>query len=183
MISEHLPNNCYASRVMPSVDGAVIHYISARYTKPNNPFDRDAITDILKQYKFSYKYLIERDGTRVELVPGNHVAYHAGFSRMNDRDMCNEFTVGIALAGGSLWPYTDEQIIELGKLLIELMTEHRFNSDWIKGHDEVREAWNETYPDNAEDRKRDPGAHFPWEIVKGMIASVSMQVKYEQSLK
>lgn len=35
-----LPDNCYSKNVI-EVDGAVIHFISARYTIPNDPFNLD----------------------------------------------------------------------------------------------------------------------------------------------
>lgn len=183
MIRVHLPSKCYSSRVMSSVDGAVIHFISAKNIDPSDPFNRQVIMDILKRYGFSYHYLIERDGTVVELVPDNHRAYHAGKSIMNGRENCNNFTRGIVLAGGSEWDYINEQIIELGKVLIKDMTEHSYNSDWVQGHDDVRANWNAKYPNKKEVVKVDPGSHFSWEILRDMIASVSMQIKYEQSLK
>lgn len=176
MIKKHLPSNCYASRKMQSVDGAVIHFISAKNVKPNNPFDLDAILDILKEYKFSATYLIRRDGDVVELVPDLHVTYHAGYSIMNGREGCNEFTIGIELEGGTDWDYTDDQMTALGDLLAQLMTEHQFTLDWIKGHDTVRKAWNETYPDKKVSVKVDPGEHFNWKALNEMLYNVSQAV-------
>ena len=158
---------------MKSVDGAVIHFISARNTKPKNPFNLDAILDIFKEYKVSAHYLIRRDGTEVELIPPEYKAYHAGKSIMNGRESCNDFTIGIELEGGSIWPYTDEQIIKLAERLAKLMTKHDFTLDWVQGHSEIRAAWNEKHPEKQASKKVDPGEHFPWEILKDMLYSVS----------
>lgn len=187
LITQYLPSNCYSSREI-EIDGAVIHFISARYTNKKNPFDRDSIMDILKKYGFSYHILIERDGTEVNLVPMQNKAYHAGYSRMNGRDDCNSFTAGIALAGGSLWPYTDEQMLVLGRRTAQLMTEHNFSSDYVQGHDRVRMTWREKYPGKVKqleaqgdghkcDVKHDPGEHFRWDILQDMIAGTSMAIK------
>ncbi len=170
MIEMFLPSNCYSKRQIKSVDGAVIHFISAKNIDPEDPFNRDKIINILKDYKFSAHYLIERDGTRIKLVPGLHKAYHAGKSIMNGRESCNSFTIGIELVGGTQWDYTDAQIAELIKLLIELTIEYDFDMNWVQGHDEVRRNWNDKYPDNKEPVKVDPGDKFPWYKVQRGVA-------------
>lgn len=174
---ELLPTNCYSKNRIKSVDGAVIHYISAKNVKPNNPFDLDAILDIFKEDKVSAHYLIRRDGTQIKLVPDLHKTYHAGKSIMNGREGCNSFTIGIELEGGSAWPYEDAQIISLAELLAQLMTEHKFTLDWVQGHDRVRANWNEKYPDKKASKKYDPGAHFNWETLNDMLYSVSSAIE------
>ena len=176
IIKKHLPEYCYSSKDLKSVDGALIHFISAKNILPDDPFNRDAIIKIFKDYKLSVHYLIERDGTIIELVPGLHRTYHAGKSVMNDRDYCNNFTIGIELVGGTDFPYTDEQILILGELLAQLMTKHQFTLDWIQGHDKVRSDWNNKYPGKKGNKKVDPGEHFPWEILNDMLDSVSAAV-------
>ena len=173
MIKKHLPAECYSSRKLKSVDGVVLHFISAKNIKPKNPFNLETILDIFKEYKVSAHYLIRRDGSQVELVPPDHKAFHAGKSRMNKRNGCNDFTIGIELEGGTDWPYEDAQILSLAELLAQIMTDHKFTLDWIKGHDEVRQEWNNTYPDMSATVKVDPGAHFPWEVLNDMLYSVS----------
>ena len=173
IIKNHLPSYCYSKNKIKSMDGIVIHFISAKNVLPDDPFNRDAIIKILKDYGFSYHYLIERDGTIIELVPEMHKAYHAGKSIMNGRESCNDFTAGITLAGGANFPYTDEQILNLGTLSAQLMTEHKFTLDWIQGHDQVRTEWNDKYPNRKEAIKVDPGSHFPREVLNDMLYSVS----------
>lgn len=173
VIEQYLPRNCYSSNEIESVDGAVIHFISAKNVLPGDPFNLYEIRKIFKDYGVSANYLIRRDGEVIKLVPDLHQAYHAGKSTMNGRDWCNTFTIGIELEGGTDWPYTDEQLLNLTQLLAELMTEHGFTLDWVQGHDKVRADWNEKYPDNKGSVKVDPGEHFPWEIVNDMLFNVS----------
>jgi len=169
MIEKFLPTDCYSKRQIGSIDGAVIHFISAKNIDPENPFNLEEIIFIFKKYKVSAHYLIERDGTRIKLVPDLHKAYHAGKSIMNGRESCNNFTIGIELVGGTQWDYTDEQIGELTKLLIELTIEHDFDMNWVQGHDEVRRNWNDKYQDNKASVKVDPGDKFPWgKLQKGV---------------
>jgi len=191
IIKKHLPDYCYSSRKMESIDGAVIHFVSAKNILPNDPFNLDAILGIFKQYRVSAKKLIRRDGTVIELVPDNHIAYHAGYSRMNDRDRCNDFTDSFELEGGIGFDYTDDQMLVLGELLAQSMTKNQYTFDWIKGHDEVRKNWLDKYPKKAARRKakgkpiskkRDPGDHFSWLELKEMLAGVSMQIEHNQKM-
>lgn len=177
MQTRHLSEKCYSSREIASVDGVVIHHISAKNVTPDDPFNTDAIIRIFEDYRVSAHYLIERDGNILELVPDLRKAYHAGRSRMNGRDHCNSFTIGIELVGGANWPYTEEQVIACGELLARLMTEHQVTLEWIEGHDEVRAAWNEQYPDKRAARKVDPGDHFPWERLRVMLQGTSDAVE------
>ena len=172
----HLPARCYSRSKIPSVDGAVIHFISAKNILPDDPFNRDAIIGIFEDYKLSAHYLIERDGTLIELVPDLRKAFHAGKSRMNGRDGCNSFTIGYELVGGTDWPYTDEQVIALGTSLAQHMTEHQFTSEWVQGHDKIRADWSARYPDKKVAKKVDPGEHFPWVVLYDMIEGASLAV-------
>jgi len=178
-----LPSNCYSKNRI-SVDGAVVHYISAKNINPNDPFNVNAAIDILKNIRLSYKGLITREGEYIELVPENFKQYHAGYSIMNGREDCNSFTNGYALIGGSAWEYEYDQILKLGEVLAKDMTANNYSLDWIKGHDEVRAEWRDKYPDRVKyfqdknqgykvSKKYDPGAHFKMGILKDMLYSVS----------
>ena len=59
----------------------------------------------------SYHCLIAQDGTRCTLVPDTFVAWHAGPSRFMGRSRCNDFLLGLALAGDTdLAPITGAQL-------------------------------------------------------------------------
>ena len=169
IIKKHLPSYCYSKHKFKSVDGIVNHFISAENILPNDPFNLEAIMGIFKQYGVSANYLIRRDGTIIELVPKGYRSHHAGKSIMNGREGCNSFTIGVELEGGTDYPYTDEQMLNLGELSAQLMTEHKFASDWIQGHDKVRADWKKKYPDKKASVKVDPGPHFSWEILYDML--------------
>ena len=186
IIKNHLPYYCYSESEMPSIDGALIHHVSAKNILPNDPFNLEAIMSIFKTYRVSAKYFIRRDGTIIELVPGNHKAYHAGYSRMNGRDRCNDFTDSFELEGGSDWDYTDDQMASLAWLLAQSMTKNQYTLDWVKGHDEVRQNWLAKYPKKAARRKAkgkpisrkfDPGDRFSWLELNDMLQGVSNAVE------
>ena len=181
IIKKHLPAFCYSKYKIKSVDGLVVHFISAKNILPDDPFNLEAIIGIFKQYGVSANFLIRRDGTIIELVPGLYRSHHAGKSIMNGRENCNKFTMGVELEGGTDFPYTDEQMLALGTLSAQLMTEHKFTAEWVQGHDRVRANWNEQYPDKKASVKVDPGEHFQWEILNDMIEGVSLQIEREKN--
>lgn len=170
----HLTRECYADRDMNSVDGIVVHYVSARWVDPDNRFDLEAvrrmlidlnrpraerrwyeISDLEARTYASYHYLIGRRGAIHELVPMPRVAYHAGESAMNGRDGCNEFCVGIALSGTHDSGFTDSQYSAFQRLAARLMARHAIDGpSWIQGHDQVAVP---------EGRKRDPGERWDWD--------------------
>ena len=185
MIQEHLPENCYSKRNMETIYGAVLHHVSAKNINPDKPFDRGLITGILEKYGFSYNLLIERDGTQIELAPENRKTYHAGKSRFNGVDSCNNFMLGVALVGGVKWPYTDDQIISLADYLAKQMSKHRFTLDKI-----TRDNWRTKYPKEVlrlmeigkgsqASIKHDVADHFQWEILNDMLHSVSAAIESE----
>ena len=180
IIQHHLPNYCYSKNKIRSIDGAVIHFVSAKNILPDDPFNLEAIIGIFKKYRVSAKYLIRRDGTVIELVPDSYKAYHAGYSRMNGRDGCNNFTDSFELEGGTGFDYEDDQILSLGELLAQSITKNQYTLNWIQGHDKVRSDWLRAYPAKAIEKhvskKVDPGNHFPWDQLKEMLAGVSAAV-------
>ena len=172
-VKEYLPSYCYSKEDMGDIDGAVIHYISAVNILPDNPFSLSAILQIFRDYKVSAHYLIDRDGTPIELVPLPKRAYHAGKSIMNGRIGCNNFTIGIELMGGAKFDYEDAQIASLSHLLADLMTRYEFGIKKIRGHDNIRAAWNDKHPDKKAFVKVDPGEHFPWQNLRESLMGVS----------
>lgn len=154
---------------MKSIDGIVIHYISAVNILPDDPFDLDVILDVFKRYKVSAHYLIDREGVPIELVPLPKIAWHAGRSRMNGRDRCNNWTVGIELMGGKDFDYTDDQIATLKLMIAKLMSKHKIPIENIQGHDDVRLAWNRHYPNKKGSKKYDPGENFPWNDIRDSL--------------
>lgn len=170
----HLPANCHSSHRLESVDGAVIHFISDRFQHPETPFDFELIFAMLSSLRLSYHVAIPREGPPIELVDLNFQAWHAGYSILNGREMCNHFTHGVALVGRPGVAYTDSQIAYLGEWLAHDMAQHGYTTDNIAGHDEVRSAWNAAHPEKPAEQKHDPGDLFPWKQIRDMLSGVDM---------
>lgn len=60
----------------------------------------------------SVQQLIRRDGTIVQIVPNDVVAWHAGVSQLNGRGDCNQWCIGIEICnkGDGSEAYTTAQI-------------------------------------------------------------------------
>ncbi len=104
--------------------------------------------------------LIRRNGSITQYVPFHKRAWHAGLSKHNDCDNCNDFSIGIELEGTDNTPYTEEQYVELAsccKALIE--TYPMISENTIVGHCDV-----------APGRKTDPGESFHWEKFRDLLS-------------
>lgn len=95
---------------------------------------------------------IDRLGQVTQFVPFHLRAWHAGRSRFNGENECNDFSIGIELEGADTIPYTDAQYSMLVELTEVLMHEYPdISSDRIAGHSDI-----------APGRKTDPGPAFDW---------------------
>jgi AmpD protein len=188
VIEKHLPDYCVNGQPLKSIDGLVIHYISAINVDPEKKYDVDTnyqlfkdlnrdsmfrdkflLDDREKRYYASAHYVIDRDGIVYEFVPVEKEAYHAGKSVMHDRKWCNNFTVGIELIGTDTSGFTDEQYINCGQLCATLMSKYDIPYDNIMGHDQVSPT-----------RKKDPsgeyggsGKNFDWGRMRQMLENVN----------
>lgn len=148
------PNNEQASLI-------VIHSISL----PPNQFSGDAVINFfqnkldfdshpwfenIRGIKVSAHFFIRRDGQIIQFVATNKRAWHAGVSSFNGRSKCNDFSIGIELEGSDFEPYTDEQYINLQKLIDTIRKAHPIKN--ITGHQDI-----------APGRKTDPGPYFEWD--------------------
>lgn len=59
----------------------------------------------------SVNQLVKRDGTIVQIVPNDVIAWHAGDSVLNGRADCNEWCIGVEICnrGDGTEPYTEAQ--------------------------------------------------------------------------
>ena len=151
---------------------AVIHSISL----PPGRFGGDAIERLFTNrldpeahpyfkeihgLKVSAHYLIRRDGERVQFVPIERRAWHAGASSWRGRARCNDFSVGIELEGADQAPFEDAQYAALAELVAELR--NRIALRALAAHSEI-----------APGRKTDPGAQFDWTRLLLDLASHSL---------
>lgn len=106
----------------------------------------------IRELTVSAHFLIERDGKITQFVSCLDRAWHAGVSRFEGRETCNDFSLGIELEGTDELPFSDAQYQALVALTRQLqaaypaLTQHR-----ICGHSDI-----------APGRKTDPGPAFDW---------------------
>jgi AmpD protein len=106
----------------------------------------------LQGVKVSAHCLIRRDGSIIQYVSFNDMAWHAGKSSFQQRPHCNDYSIGIELEGADDIPYTDEQYHQLAALTCCLQCQFpAIIITNIVGHCDI-----------APTRKTDPGQAFNW---------------------
>ena len=113
----------------------------------------------IHQLEVSSHLLIRRDGEIVQYVPFHKRAWHAGQSEFQNRQRCNDFSIGIELEGVDDQNYEDVQYEQLAKVIDTLCeTYPRLNKQRIAGHSDI-----------APGRKTDPGTAFEWPRLRQLI--------------
>ena len=143
-----------------TIDTLVMHFISL----PPGVFSGNAIERLflnqlatsddprlacLADLQVSAHLLIRRRGEVVQFVGTDQRAWHAGPSRMLDRERCNDFSIGIELEGDGAHRFTEAQYRRLAQVIGLLRVRHPLQ--WVAGHEDV-----------APGRKQDPGPFFDW---------------------
>jgi N-acetylmuramoyl-L-alanine amidase len=128
-----------------SVSFVVIHYTGAGSAA-------DALRTLTSPAgQVSAHYLVQRDGSIVQLVDERARAWHAGESRWGPILDLNSASIGIEVDNDGREPYPQVQIDTLLRLLSDLRHRHRIPAANFLGHSDV-----------APTRKSDPGSLFPW---------------------
>jgi AmpD protein len=153
--------NCDARPAGTEVTLLVVHGISL----PPGVFGGDAIERLftnrldpaahpyfagLAGLRVSSHFLIRRDGSLLQFVPCGLRAWHAGASRWQGRERCNDFSIGVELEGTDDLPYAAAQYTMLARLTKALR--RRYPLPDVAGHSAI-----------APGRKTDPGPAFDWE--------------------
>ncbi|MEJ2344695.1 MAG: 1,6-anhydro-N-acetylmuramyl-L-alanine amidase AmpD [Gammaproteobacteria bacterium] len=113
----------------------------------------------LADLRVSSHLLIRRDGSVVQYVPFGRRAWHAGPSRFDGRECCNDFSVGIELEGADDTPYDSRQYASLVEVVGALRQAYpAITTGRIVGHSDV-----------APGRKTDPGPAFDWERLRASL--------------
>lgn len=103
----------------------------------------------------SAHYVVQEDGTILQLVDEDKRAWHAGVSVWNGIADVNSASIGIEIVNGGhdfgLPDYPDAQINALIPLCKTILSRHHIASRNVVGHSDI-----------APDRKEDPGEKFPW---------------------
>lgn len=181
IITRYLPRECYSHKPMERVEGAVIHYVSARWQFPHDKFNlemvwwqtrdlnvmpKDRYTRLLpadthpKVYDASYHSMVGRGGETWETVHPYYQAHHAGVSSFNGRADCNAFMLGVALVGDAVSDFTKEQYDACAVLMAGYVRRYDFPPENVVGHSDV-----------APGRKQDPGEHWDWQRYRRLLAA------------
>ena len=107
--------------------------------------------------RVSAHFVIRRNGALLQFVPGARRAWHAGASRWQGRERCNDFSIGIELEGTDTLPYAAAQYAMLARLLKALKRCYPIRQ--VVGHSDI-----------APGRKTDPGPAFDWARLSRLIA-------------
>lgn len=103
----------------------------------------------IAELRVSAHFFIRRSGQIMQFVSTERRAWHAGASRFDGRDRCNDFSIGIEMEGTDFEPFTDEQYLQLAALTTLLR--NRYTLKAVRGHEHI-----------APRRKTDPGPYFDW---------------------
>lgn len=167
---QHCPSpNCNA-RPLDEVSLLVIHNISLppgqfgtgkvqQFFQNCLPYDEHPYFATITHLQVSAHFLIERDGTVIQFVSCNERAWHAGVSRFDGRENCNDFSVGIELEGTDELPFSDAQYAALTTLASEMLRVYpAMSAERICGHSDI-----------APGRKTDPGPCFDWSRLRTVL--------------
>jgi N-acetyl-anhydromuramoyl-L-alanine amidase len=103
----------------------------------------------IHQLKVSAHFFIRRDGELLQFVACSRRAWHAGESSWQERERCNDFSIGIELEGSDDDPFESAQYATLNLLLTALKKTYPITA--VVGHSDI-----------APGRKTDPGPCFDW---------------------
>lgn len=124
------------------VRGVILHH-TAEPTVENSL----AVLTSLKK-KVGTHVVIDTDGTRYVMAEPTVVTFHAGYSLLDGRENCNNFTIGIEFQGNTLEkPLTDDQINSAIEYLLPLISKYNIPINNIVTHEMVRNAYMKKHPE------------------------------------
>jgi AmpD protein len=153
--------NCDQRPLDESISLIVVHAISL----PPSQFGSDDIVRLftnsldpdahsyfaqISTVRVSAHFLIRRDGELIQFVSCDQRAWHAGVSCWQERERCNDFSIGIELEGCDEQPFEDAQYERLIALVDALRSSYPISA--VVGHCDI-----------APGRKSDPGPCFEWQ--------------------
>ena len=131
---------------------AILRFFTNRLDPAAHPYYRT-----IDELRVSAHFLIARDGTATQFVRCDQRAWHAGLSNWRGRERCNDFSIGIELEGCDERPFEDAQYRVLAQLIRAL--KRRYEITEVLGHEDI-----------APGRKTDPGPHFDWTLLSGLLS-------------
>ena len=153
-IGIYLERNYSINFDLPKRDKKLIKFIIIHYT--GMKIESKALKRLANpNSKVSVHYFIKNNGTVVNMVPDEYIAWHAGVSNWKNFKSLNKYSLGIEISNpGHNHEYKNfshRQISSLIKLLRILIQEYKIKRKNILGHSDI-----------APLRKKDPGEKFPW---------------------
>ncbi len=147
---EYLPSPNHNERppVYATPDTLVVHYTALDMA--------ESVAHLsCPEKQVSTHYVIDRDGTLVQLVPILRRGWHAGVSELYGRKDVNSFSVGLDLVyvPGVDSRFTEPQYRVLAALTRALADHHSLRPENVVGHEHVA---------LPQGRKQDPGPDFHW---------------------
>ena len=104
------------------------------------------------EHDASCHVVISKDGTRYILAPPTAVTWHAGYSLLNGRENCNDFTIGIEFMGNTQEsPLTKAQINSAIEYILPIMRQYGIPKENIVTHEKVRHDWMVKNPDRTKE--------------------------------
>jgi len=125
----------FSSRKGTMIDMIVLHYLSARYVTPNEPYDPDVCIQILEDHKVSYHYMVTRKGVVWQLVPESHKAWHAGRAKWKGATNINSRSIGITLLGMDGRKFTEAQYKAVIELIQDIVSRRKIKEDMVVAHE------------------------------------------------
>lgn len=138
-ISHPTPN--YKRDRVNEVRGVILHHTA----EPT--IDRSLSVLTSKQKGVGTHVVIDTDGTRYIMCDPTVVTFHAGYSYLDGREGCNNFTIGIEFQGNTLEkPLTQDQIDSAIEYLRPLIAKYNIPLSNIVSHEMVRQAYMKRHP-------------------------------------
>lgn len=126
--------------------------VAQLFTNQLNPNEHPYYAEIYTR-KVSSHFFIRRDGELIQFVSCLLRAWHAGISSWNNRERCNDFSVGVELEGSDFEAFEPAQYKTLNLLIKALKKTYPIQQ--IVGHSDI-----------APGRKTDPGSYFEWHKIQ-----------------
>ena len=122
-----------------AVEGVILHHTAEPTIERS--------LGVLTTKKVGTHVVIDTDGTRYIMAAPTMVTYHAGYSILNGKENCNNFTIGIEFQGNTLeGPLTKDQISSAIEYLKPLVSKYKIPLTSIVTHEMVRQAYKKKYP-------------------------------------
>lgn len=138
-ISHPTPN--YKRDRVNEVRGVILHHTA----EPT--IERSLAVLTSKQKGVGTHVVIDTDGTRYIMCDPTVVTFHAGYSYLDGREGCNNFTIGIEFQGNTLEnPLTQDQIDSAIEYLRPLIAKYHIPLSNIVSHEMVRQAYMKRHP-------------------------------------